>query len=33
VFIGVGDFEIGVYDRVVVFALSAALPNVGRFFS
>jgi trk system potassium uptake protein TrkA len=32
VFIGVGDFEIRAYDRVVVFALPDAIPNVGRFF-
>jgi trk system potassium uptake protein TrkA len=33
VFIGVGDFEMKAYDRVVVFALPDAIPNVGRFFS
>ena len=32
VFIGVGDFEIKAYDRVVVFALPDAIPNVGKFF-
>ncbi len=32
VFIGVGDFEVKAYDRVVVFALPDAIPNVGKFF-
>ncbi len=32
VFIGVGDFEIKAYDRVVVFALPDAISSVGKFF-
>ena len=32
-FIAVGNFEIKPYDRVVVFALPDAIPNVGKFFN
>ena len=32
-FIAVGNFEIKAYDRVVVFALPDAIPNVGKFFN